>query len=157
MMEVQVKAASYMPKPNWRVSRNAQALARSDREWFVFVALSEEPWRQPRGFPVPRDHVAAAAWIRHMDWLTDPDASPGRRTAGIDQARVQDWVLVGYENRWDLLEEPTTAAPVLLPRRLPQACSRRACGASARTSLAAANAGVVARPTLEPELQARGE
>jgi hypothetical protein len=115
MIEVQVKAASDMAKPNWRVNRSAQALARSDREWFVFVALSDEPWGQPRGFPVPRDHVAAAAWIRHMDWLTDPTASPGTRNAGVEQARIQDWVLAGYENRWDLLEEPAAAAPVLLP------------------------------------------
>jgi len=115
MIEVQVKAASFMRRPNWRVNRKAQQIARSDREWFVFVALAEDPWGRSSAFVVPRDHVAAAAWISHQNWLTDPSAPPGRRNAGIEQARVSAPTFVGYMNRWDLLEASATDAPVLLP------------------------------------------
>ena len=59
---------------------------------------------------MPRDHVAAA-WISHESWRTDPGAAPGTRNAGVDQARVFE----SYLDRWDLLDEPTHTAPVLLP------------------------------------------
>lgn len=116
-IEIQVKTASFSRAPNWRVNTKAQQPAVTDREWFVFVALASQPWLAPRAFIAPRDHVAAAAWIRHQDWLTDPDVAPGRRNTGIEQARLEDWVLAGYENRWDLLAGAADAAPVLLPER----------------------------------------
>jgi hypothetical protein len=72
MIEVQVKAASFMTKPNWIVGGKAQQVARNDREWFVFVALAEQPWGSNRAFVVPRDHVSAAAWIVHQNWLQIP-------------------------------------------------------------------------------------
>jgi hypothetical protein len=115
MIEVQVKAASRVRRPNWPINAKAQQSARSEREWFVLVALAKEPWDVNRGFVVPRDHVAAAAWISHQNWLTEPGIPPGQRNAGVDQARVAAETLEGYENRWDLLEAPATAAPVLLP------------------------------------------
>jgi hypothetical protein len=118
MIEVQVKAASFMPRPNWRVNANAQQLSRSDREWFVLVALADEAWGTNRGFVVPRNHLAAAAWIVHQDCLTDPTAPEGRRNADVNQARVHAPYFVGYENRWDLLDAPTTETPVLLPSEL---------------------------------------
>lgn len=114
MIEVQVKAASYAPKPNWRMNKKAQQFARSDREWFVFVALDESPWGANRAFVVPRDHASAAAWIHHQHWLTDPGVPAGQRNTGLDQARVPADTFKGYENRWDLLQRPTTDAPVLL-------------------------------------------
>jgi hypothetical protein len=115
MIEVQVKTASNMARPNWRLNAKAQRPAVSDREWFVLVALAPKAWQEHRAFVVPRDHAAAAAWIRHQDWLTDPSAPAGQRNAPVDQARIQDWVFEGYEQRWDLLENPTVVAPVLLP------------------------------------------
>lgn len=115
LIEVQVKAASHMPKPNWRVNTKAQKLARTDREWFVFVALAQDAWGTNRGFVVPRDHVSAAAWIQHQHWLTEPGVEPGKRNTSIEQARLHATTLAGYENRWDLLERPTTEAPTLLP------------------------------------------
>jgi hypothetical protein len=115
MIEVQVKAASHSAKPNWRVNQKAQTPSRSDREWFVFVVLPEKPGSPFRSFILPREHAWAAAWIRHMDWRTDPAAPTGRRNAGVEQARVQDWVFAGYEDRWSLLDAPATEAPVLLP------------------------------------------
>src|SRR5262245_37332894 len=63
MIEVQVKTASHTPKPNWRINAKAQRPAASDREWFVLVALGATPWQMHRAFVVPRDHIAAAAWI----------------------------------------------------------------------------------------------
>ena len=46
-----------------------QLTAASEHEWFVLVLLPELPL-PPRAFVVPRDHVCAATWIRHQDWLT---------------------------------------------------------------------------------------
>lgn len=117
MIEVQVKAASHRAQPNRPLNRKAQQLARSNREWFVLVALAESAWGANRGFVVPRDHLAAAAWVSHQNWLTDPGVPPGRRNTGLDQARVSAEVFAGYESRWDPLESPATEAPVLLPPR----------------------------------------
>ena len=118
MIEVQVKTASHMPKPNWPVNLKAQELARTDRQWFVFVALGDRPWGAPRSFVVPRDHAAATAFIAHRDWRTDPAAKPGTRNASLDQCRVGDALFEGYEDRWDLLSAPADDAPVLLPSHL---------------------------------------
>ncbi|HLI75493.1 MAG TPA: hypothetical protein VKV02_01010 [Acidobacteriaceae bacterium] len=115
MVEIQVKTASGRgEETNWPVGAKAQAFAESDDEWFIFVLLPKVP-QVPRSFVVPRDHVSAAAWISHEDWRTDPSAPAGKRNAGVDRARVLVRVWSGYEDRWDLLDAPTTAAPVLLP------------------------------------------
>jgi hypothetical protein len=117
MVEIQVKTARNLGlKSNWPVGAKAQQLALSEREWFAFVLLpAESPWHAPRTFIVPRDHVAAATWIVHQSWLTDPTAPAGQRNAPVEQARVNVEVWVGYENRWDVLNEPAYSAPVLLP------------------------------------------
>lgn len=115
MVEVQVKTASFMLRPNWRLNLKAQQPAVTDREWFVLVALSVRPEIAPTSYVVPRDHVAAAAWISHRDWLTDPDVLPGKRNTGFDQARVYATVFGAYRDRWDLLTESTSTAPVMLP------------------------------------------
>jgi hypothetical protein len=115
MVEVQVKTASFVPRPNWLLNLKAQQPAVSDHEWFVLVTLSHLPEDAPIGYVVPRDHVAAAAWISHRNWLTEPGVAPGKRNAGLDQTRVSAPVFEGYRNRWDLLTEPTSSAPVLLP------------------------------------------
>jgi hypothetical protein len=104
-----------MAKPNWRINTKAQRQAVSEREWFLLIALGPEPWHAHRAFVVPRDNVAAAAWIRHQDWLTDPSAPKGRRNAPVDQARCEDWAFERYEQRWDFLALPTSAVPILLP------------------------------------------
>jgi hypothetical protein len=118
-IEVQVKAARAASNVNYPLGLNSQQTARSDREWFVFVSLPEQfdYVSAPRSFIVPRDHVAAAAFIAHEDWRTDPDAVPGTRNAGVDKSRVHISVWSGYEARWDLLAQPTAAVPVMLPAR----------------------------------------
>jgi hypothetical protein len=121
MIQVQVKAASHSLRPTWALGHNSQIPARGGvDEWFVLVVLAAEPWRAPRGFVVPRDHVAAAAWIGHMDWLTDPSAPAGSHNASVDQARIQDWVFANYEDRWDSLAASATTCPGLLPSRFRQ-------------------------------------
>jgi hypothetical protein len=116
MVEVQVKTATgAQPKTSWHLGQ--PDYDRSGSEWFVLVAIPTQP-EPPRGFVVPRDHVAAASWIVHTNWRTSPDAPPGKRNAPIGRARVQLSVFAEYENRWDLLKYPTSAAPVLLPKWL---------------------------------------
>lgn len=118
MIEVQVKSLNHAgPKSSWPLGPKAQAPAQSDREWFVLVLLGKTPADKPRSFVVPRDHVAAAAWIRHMEWLTEPGVSPGQRNVGPDRSRVEVAVFQRYEDRWDLLIASAYSAPVLLPTR----------------------------------------
>ena len=114
-VEVQVKTASFMPKPNWRLNPKAQEPSKSDHEWFVLVALGPTPSEGTMGYVVPRDHIAAAAWISHENWRTELGAELGKRNAGVDQARVPAAVFEHYLERWDLLQAPTSEVPVLLP------------------------------------------
>lgn len=50
-----------------------------------------------------------------MSWLNDPSVTPGTRNAGIESARIGAEVWDRYADRWDLLDEPASDAPVLLP------------------------------------------
>jgi len=116
MVEIQVKASSGSGhQTRWRINDKAQQHSISDREWFALVLLGDTPSLSPRTFIIPRDHLAAAAWIQHMAWLTDPGVPTGKRNAPVSAAQVNAWVVKGYENRWDLMEAPTTLASVLLP------------------------------------------
>ena len=115
MVEVQVKATGFSTRPSWPLNLKAQQPAVSEREWFLLVARSSRAEDAPTGYVVPRDHVAAATWISHRNWLTEPGVAPGKRNAGHDRARVFASVFEGYRDRWDLLMAPTTAAPVMLP------------------------------------------
>lgn len=117
-IEVQVKSAlASGPRASWPLGLKAQQPPLHDFEWFVMVAADPDVTQPLCGFVIPRAHVAAAAWIAHMEWLTDPEAPAGKRNAGVDRSRVFLPDFSGYEGRWDLLECPTTEAPVLLPSR----------------------------------------
>ncbi|MET7989253.1 hypothetical protein [Streptomyces sp. NPDC005281] len=116
MIEVQVKTASPMPRPNWRCGTKTQLPSLSDREWFVFVALRPMPGQAPASYVIPRDHVWAAAWMEHQAWLTEPGVPPGKRNTGFDQARVYAPTWEGYRDAWDLLEQPTLQCPIRLPQ-----------------------------------------
>jgi len=121
MVEIQVKAANARHRSentNWPINAKAQQFALSEREWFVFVMLPISGWQAPRSFVVHRDHVSAAAWISHQDWRTDLSAVAGKRNAEVDAARVTLATWLGYEDRWDLLDNSAFDAPVLLPQRL---------------------------------------
>lgn len=54
LVEVQVKTASFMPKPNWRLNLKAQEPSRTDHESFVLVALGSSSAEGTRAFVVPR-------------------------------------------------------------------------------------------------------
>jgi hypothetical protein len=115
MVEVQVKAAVPAGKPMWMLGTKGLMPAVADHEWYVFVALAGNVREAPRCFVVPRDHVAAATWVVHQNWLTDPEVKPGQRNTPVSQARVNVDIWHQYEDRWDLLPHSTDAAPVLLP------------------------------------------
>jgi hypothetical protein len=113
MVEVQVKTSATHAKPSWRLGE--VPLARSEREWYVLVALGGSVRERPRCFVVPRDHVAAGAWINHNAWLTAPDVPAGKRNAPMSHARAGVEVWNDYEERWELLRERGDEVPVFLP------------------------------------------
>lgn len=117
LVEIQVKTArgKDLRRISWPVGTKSQSSSRHEREFFVLVAVPSDLTQQPRSFVVPRMHVAAAAWIEHMNWLTDPNAPAGKRNAPVDRARVSVGTFAGYEDRWDLLELGQSEVPVLLP------------------------------------------
>lgn len=116
MIEVQVKSLNDVGlSSSWPLGTKSQSPSQSDREWFVLVLLGRVPGDRPRSFVVPHDHVAAAAWIRHMDWLTEPGVAAGKRNVGPDRSRVEVAAFERYEDRWDLLLGSASTAPILLP------------------------------------------
>ncbi len=118
-VEIQVKTTlSPGDRMSWPLGEKAQLPDRSGHEWFVLVSIPTVHADPPRAFIVPRDHIAAAAWIVHMAWLTDPLATQGKRNAPVAQARIKVENFEGYEDRWDLLPIPTPEVPVLLPPSL---------------------------------------
>jgi hypothetical protein len=119
LVEVQVKTArgARMESISWPLGEKSQRPSAHQREYFVMVAVPDDDALPPRSFVVPRIHVAAAAWIEHMDWLTSPGIEPGKRNAPVERSRVRLATFEKYENRWDLLESEQDAAPILLPGR----------------------------------------
>ncbi len=111
MIEVQVKTTT---SSSWPLGRKGTLPARSEREWYVLVKLGPPPGL-PDTYVVPRDHVAAATWIGHRAWLTNPDVEPGKRNAPVDRARIGEEVWADYRDRWDLLQTDTRLVQVLLP------------------------------------------
>lgn len=120
LIEVQVKTTRHPlgSKFSWPLGLKAQGPSQHEREYFVLVAVPTDDASPPRYFIVPRAHLAAAAWIVHMDWLTDPGVPAGQRSAGVDRSRITVEIFAHYEDRWDLLLVDESAAPVLLPPRL---------------------------------------
>jgi hypothetical protein len=100
---------------SWPLDPKSQTPALHDHEWYVLVAIPTDPQTPIRNFIVPRDHVAAAAWIEHMNWLTEPGIAAGKRNVGVDRARSKLSTFRGYEDRWELLLKPAGQMRVLLP------------------------------------------
>ncbi len=117
MVEIQVKAARgpKLDHISWPLGPKSQDPVSAEHEFFVLVAIPDDLGLAPRSFVVPRRHIAAAAWIEHMRWLTDPTAKPGARNVGVDRARSMLSTFARYEDRWDLLLNQQSEAPVLLP------------------------------------------
>lgn len=94
----------------------SQQPARSDHEWYALVMLDPvQLTAVPRTFIVPRDHIAAAAWIGHRNWQNEPGVPAGRRNPGMEQARVGTDIVADYKDRWDLLGTDTYEVPIMLP------------------------------------------
>lgn len=117
LVEIQVEGARgpRMESISWPLGPKSQGPSVHEREYFVMVAIPHQLAQPPRNFVVPRIHVAAAAWIEHMNWLTHPDAPAGKRNAPVERPRVSLSTFTGNEGRWDLLEVDQSEAPVLLP------------------------------------------
>lgn len=118
LIEIQVKAArgTNMNRISWPLNAKAQQPSLHGREYFVMVAIPEVSSLPLRNFILPRSHVAAAAWIEHMHWLTEPGIPIGQRNAPVDRSRVRLQTFESYEDRWDFLLADEPAVPVLLPR-----------------------------------------
>ncbi len=73
-IEVQVKSATMQKSietTGWRLGKVVDLPAQSDAEWFVLVAIPAEEHQPLDAFVMPRDHVAAGAYISHMAWRTE--------------------------------------------------------------------------------------
>jgi hypothetical protein len=117
LVSIQVKTTTTERNPKFMFGAKGCDPAKSDREWYVLVALPSNPDSAPRSFVVPRDHVAAAVWIRHQEWLTNPSVPAGKRNTGLALNRAEAWIFARYEQRWDLLLERTNKVPIMLPPR----------------------------------------
>lgn len=82
MIEIQVKAARgpRLEQISWPLGLKSQMPAVQEGEFFVLVAIPTAVDEAPRYFVVPRDHLAAAAWISHEDWRTNPLQKRGVET-----------------------------------------------------------------------------
>jgi hypothetical protein len=119
IVEIQVKTGrgAIPDSISWLLGAKTQGPSLHEREYFVLVAVPHDHLLALRCFVLPRSHVAAAAWIGHMDWLTAPGIPAGQRNAPVDRSRVPASTFASYEDRWDLLLVDEEAAPVLLPAR----------------------------------------
>lgn len=104
-----------MSRVSWPIGGKTQVRSAHPREYFVLVTIPDDDDLPLRDFVVPRSHVAAAAWISHTHWLTEPGIPPGQRNAPVDRSRVSLKVFERYEARWDLLHVDEQDIPVLLP------------------------------------------
>jgi hypothetical protein len=116
VISVQVKATRSHAKPNWVLGVKSLQPARMPHEWYVLVSLPMTAWQAPASYVVPRDHVAAGFWIAYQDWLTEPGIPAGKRNTSLAAAHTFAPAFAGYHERWDLLDQATTTAPVLLPQ-----------------------------------------
>lgn len=119
MVEIQVKTARGAARRSisWPLGSKSQGPSEHEREYYVMVTVPHDLTPTPRNFVVPRPHVVAAAWIEHMNWLTEPGIEPGKRNAPVERSRVPLSTFERYEDRWDLLLVNESEAPVLLPER----------------------------------------
>lgn len=113
-ISIQVKTTS---SHGWRLNIPKINASKQNTEWFVLVKVDIDSSRL-QSFIVPWDHLTAGAWALHQNWLTDPDQKPGKRNAGADKAIIGTDVFSSYEDRWDLLENATDEAPVLLDQTI---------------------------------------
>ena len=77
----------------------------------MFVALKDITER-PDFFIVPRNVVACRLYSDYQDWIHSLGRG-GRQRNPTDTRDLAAEQIDGYRERWDLLDQPTTAAPFL--------------------------------------------
>jgi hypothetical protein len=110
LVAIQTKTAS--SGMNFQLNEKCELPSVSENEWYVFVGIQEERTR-PRFYVVPHNVVAGALYADHLAWL----ATPGRSgQAHVDTPRrgLRAEHIAQYEDRWDLLEAPSSQAPLLI-------------------------------------------
>jgi len=84
-----------------------------DDAWYVLVRLRGLDQR-PDFYVMPRNHVSAACFVSHRNWLVKPGrggrAHQDNPMRQIDQSDIQS-----YRERWDWLLEPATHVQYELP------------------------------------------
>lgn len=119
-IQVQVKSATKSTKRNrvsWHLGKSTSALDESDSAWFVLVVVPEIP-APLYGFVIPRDHVAAATYLNHQSVFTGAGRTPDHPDVELDRMRISETVFEAYQDRWDLLDSPTSEVPIMLPKPL---------------------------------------
>jgi hypothetical protein len=116
IVAVQTKTAS--PGSKWfRLGAKDEDPGERDNEWYVFIALRGIAER-PSFYVVPRHHAAAIVYLEHQDWLRSlghlqkPARSGAVRNDSMTRSIWPKWVM-GYLERWDLLDESAWEAPFL--------------------------------------------
>lgn len=110
VVAIQTKTASFGNQ--FQLNAKAEMPATTENEWFVFVKLHEELTR-PTFYVVPKDVVAASVYAQHREWLSRPGRKgQPHRDSAMRQVRAKH--IDGYRERWDLLDKPTSEAPLLV-------------------------------------------
>ena len=81
-------------------------------DWYILVKLHKLGIR-PTFYIVPRNIIAGAAYAQHREWLARPDRT-GKPHNDNDRRMLLAKHFSDYEDRWELLNSPTTEAPLLL-------------------------------------------
>lgn len=110
---IQTKTASY--GMNFQLNAKCETPSVTSNEWYVFVKLHEERTR-PSFYIVPRNIVAAAVYAQHRAWLAEPGKN-GQPHKDTPRRTLLPRLLAGYEDRWDLLDAPSTEAPLLIGQK----------------------------------------
>ena len=108
MVEVQVKTLSYNRVPKWPIGGNWMVRAASAHEWFVFVLLGAERANPPALLRPPTRSCGSRGLDRSygLAYRTGGGCL-GKRNTPIERVRVGVNVFERFEERWDLIEEPT--------------------------------------------------
>jgi hypothetical protein len=106
---IQTKTASHGSE--FQLSAKSEEPSSAENQWYVFVKLHEERTR-PSFYVVPRNIVAGFVYATHREWLSRPGRG-GRAHNDTTKRAAATKYLVGYEDRWDLLDGPADQAPLL--------------------------------------------
>lgn len=110
LVAIQTKTASMGNQ--FMLNEGIERPSSASNEWIVLVKLGKLG-TQPRFFVVPHDHVAAASYAQHQRWLKTPGKN-GQKHNDTSRRMLYANQFLNYEDRWDLLFQPTSDVPNLL-------------------------------------------